>query len=316
MQGLERYEEALATFDRSLRLLPDEPLTLSNRGDVLWRRLGRYEEGLATLDRSLELRPDDPGTLTSRGGALGNMERYEEALGAFNRSLELRPDDPDTLYMQGLALSDLERYLEGLAALNRSLELRPDDPDTLNSRGRALGMLGRHEEALGALREHYDSEEHAFELVEVADGFQLLTRPEFAEAIAQARIVSRPRRLTAAALETLAIIAYRQPVGRAEIEDIRGVAADGVLRSLHERGLIDVVGRGDGLGRPLLYGTTSRFLEMMGLTEVSELPRLEQLAVALRPLAGPGFGADDVEPVGLGAEVGDTTGGREDSGEL
>ncbi len=85
-------------------------------------------------------------------------------------------------------------------------------------------------------------------------------------------------------METLAIIAYRHPVGRAEIEEIRGVAADGVLRSLQERGFVVVTGRSEGLGRPLLYGTTPRFLQMLGLTEISELPRLDQLSVALRPL--------------------------------
>ena len=140
------------------------------------------------------------------------------------------------------------------------------------------------EQALAGLREHYDTHVHGFELKELADGYQLVTRPEFAEAIVQARIASRPRKLSTAALETLAIIAYRQPVGRAEIEEIRGVAADGVLKSLQERGLIDVTGRGEGLGRPLLYGTTSSFLEMIGLGELVELPRLDQLSVALRPL--------------------------------
>ncbi len=154
-------------------------------------------------------------------------------------------------------------------------DLKALDPD--------LGP-GELREAVDALREHYESQDHAFELVELADGFQLLTRPEYAEAITQARMVSRPRKLSGAAMETLAIIAYRQPVGRAEIEEIRGVAADGVLKSLQERGFLVVAGRGEGLGRPLLYGTTPRFLEMLGLTELSELPRLDQLSVALRPL--------------------------------
>ena len=84
-------------------------------------------------------------------------------------------------------------------------------------------------------------------------------------------------------METLAIIAYRQPVGRAEIEEIRGVAADGVLRLLAERGLIDVVGRSEALGRPLLYGTTPAFLEMLGLRDLAGLPRAEELTVALTP---------------------------------
>jgi segregation and condensation protein B len=139
--------------------------------------------------------------------------------------------------------------------------------------------------ALDELRDCYDSGGRGVQLVELADGFQVLTRREYAEAIAEARIVHRPRKLSAAAIETLAIIAYRQPVGRAEIEEIRGVSADGVVRSLQDRGFIDVVGRGEGLGRPLLYGTTPYLLEMLGLKDLSELPRLDELSVALRPLA-------------------------------
>jgi segregation and condensation protein B len=137
--------------------------------------------------------------------------------------------------------------------------------------------------ALTELKDLYDVNGHGVELVELAEGFQVLTRRECAEAIAQAQLVSRPRRLSVAAMETLAIIAYRQPVGRGEIEQIRGVAADGVLRLLQERGLVDVVARGDGLGRPLLYGTSAAFLELLGLKDLRELPRLDELSVALRP---------------------------------
>ncbi len=139
--------------------------------------------------------------------------------------------------------------------------------------------------ALNELRDHYETAGHGLELVGLAEGFQILTRPEYAEALAQARIVNRPRKLSVAALETLAVIAYRQPVGRAEIEQIRGVAADGVLRLLLERGLIQVVGRGEGIGRPLLYGTTTAFLELLGLNSLDELPKADELSVILRPLA-------------------------------
>ena len=93
----------------------------------------------------------------------------------------------------------------------------------------------------------------------------------------------RTPKLTAAALETLAVIAYRQPVGRAEIEEIRGVSAGGVLRSLQERGLIEVVGRSEALGRPLLYGTAPMFLELLGLRDLADLPRAEELTIALQP---------------------------------
>lgn len=137
-------------------------------------------------------------------------------------------------------------------------------------------------QALDELKRDYGSEHRGVELAQVADGYQLLTRREFADEIASARLVTRPRRLSVAALETLAIIAYRQPVGRAEIEQIRGVSVDGVVRSLQERGLIDVVGRAEAIGRPLLYGTTSGFLELLGINGLDDMPRLEELSVALR----------------------------------
>ncbi|MBU6366728.1 MAG: SMC-Scp complex subunit ScpB [Gemmatimonadetes bacterium] len=136
--------------------------------------------------------------------------------------------------------------------------------------------------ALDELREHYDVDGHGIELAEQGGGWQLLTRAEFAEAIERAQVAVRPQRLSAAALETLAIVAYRQPIGRADIEEIRGVAVGSVLKSLHERGLIDIVGRSEGIGRPLLYGTTPQFLEQFALRHLEELPRADELAIALR----------------------------------
>jgi len=140
--------------------------------------------------------------------------------------------------------------------------------------------------ALAELREHYEADGHGVELAELAGGWQILTRAEYTEAIERAQLAARPQRLSGAALETLAIIAYRQPIGRAEIEEIRGVAVGGVLKSLHERGLIDVVGRSEGVGRPLLYGTTPLFLEHFALRHLEELPRADELAVALRAQPG------------------------------
>ena len=136
--------------------------------------------------------------------------------------------------------------------------------------------------ALDEIREHYDVEGHGVELSELAGGWQILTRAEYTEAIERAQLAARPARLSGAALESLAIIAYRQPISRSEIEEIRGVAVGGMLKSLHERGLIDVVGRGEGLGRPLLYGTTPLFLEHFALRHLEELPRADELAIALR----------------------------------
>jgi len=147
--------------------------------------------------------------------------------------------------------------------------------------------------ALDQLREHYDFDGHGVELVELGGGFQILTRSAYAAAIERAQLNQRQPRLTAAMLETLSVIAYRQPVGRAEIEEIRGVSASGVLRSLQERGLIEVTGRSEGLGRPLLYGTTPLFLELLGLPDLQNLPRADELSIALEPPKPETTGEDD-----------------------
>lgn len=162
--------------------------------------------------------------------------------------------------------------------------------------------------ALDELREHYNVDGHGVELVEVGGGWQVLTRPEYTEAIERAQMAVRPQRLSAAALETLAIVAYRQPIGRADVAEIRGVDVGAVLKSLHERGLIDVVGRAEGLGRPLLYGTTRLFLEQFALRHLGELPRVDELAIALRkngeePTLAADVIADEPEPTPAEAAV-------------
>ena len=149
--------------------------------------------------------------------------------------------------------------------------------------------------ALDELREHYEFGQHGVELVELAGGYQVLTRAVHAAAIERAQFSARANRLTPAALETLAVIAYRQPVGRAEIEEIRGVSAGGVLRSLQERSLIEVVGRSEGMGRPLLYGTSPLLLELLGLRDLADLPKAEELTIALQPHRPEAQGPDDAE---------------------
>jgi segregation and condensation protein B len=135
------------------------------------------------------------------------------------------------------------------------------------------------------LRSEYELTERSFQIYEVAGGFQLLTRPEFVAVLERYDTVPQPSRLSAPALEVLAIIAYRQPLGRIEIEEIRGVGSSGVLRTLTERNLIEPVARGEGLGRPLLYGTTKQFMEHFGFRSLEDLPRPDELPVVLRERA-------------------------------
>jgi segregation and condensation protein B len=127
------------------------------------------------------------------------------------------------------------------------------------------------------LNAEYATRGRAFEIWEVAGGFQLRTLPAFASYV-QASQPERPLRLSQAALETLAVIAYRQPVTRAEVEHVRGVDASVVLRSLLERHLVRIAGHREVPGRPLLYATSRRFLEVFGLARIEDLPTLRELA--------------------------------------
>jgi segregation and condensation protein B len=136
-------------------------------------------------------------------------------------------------------------------------------------------------EALSELRREYEETGRSFILKEVGGGFLLLTHPAYEPWVRKLFRGRLTLRLSKSALETVAIIAYRQPISKAEIETIRGVNADGVLNTLLDRKLIRVVGRKPGMGRALLYGTTGDFLTYMGLNDLSELPQLDEMKAIL-----------------------------------
>lgn len=136
------------------------------------------------------------------------------------------------------------------------------------------GMEGAEiKEAIESLREDYKRQERSFSIAELAGGYQIVTNPEFAPWIS--KLFKRDEtKLSVPALETLAIIAYKQPLTRSEIEKIRGVNVDGVIKTLLDKGLIKVRGRKDAPGRPITYGTTEEFLKRFGLKNLESLPRL------------------------------------------
>ncbi|HGJ66557.1 TPA: SMC-Scp complex subunit ScpB [bacterium] len=127
------------------------------------------------------------------------------------------------------------------------------------------------------LQQEYDTGKHSFQIQEIANGFQICTRSEYANWIKKYYTTEVSSRLTTSALEALAIIAYKQPATRADVEEIRGVNSDGVIRTLLERKLINIVGRKDAPGRPMMYGTTDDFLIHFGLKDISDLPAIEEL---------------------------------------
>ena len=139
--------------------------------------------------------------------------------------------------------------------------------------------------ALEQLKVENIEQQRAFQLNERAEGWQLASDPKYAQWVRQLFPAPKPARLSAPALETLAIIAYRQPITRADVEAVRGVNIDGVLQTLMERGLVKIAGRAEIPGRPLLYETTQFFLDHFGLRNLDELPNVEELRTRHLPKA-------------------------------
>ncbi len=165
---------------------------------------------------------------------------------------------------------------------------------------RALPQLApaRIPDLVAEINEELAASGRPYEIAEVAGGYQFRTRPEHAETIAAAQ-PERKLRLSRPALETLAVVAYRQPITRAELEDVRGVDCGAVLRGLLERGLARIVGRRDAPGRPPLYGTGAGFLETFGLRSLRDLPTLREL----ESLETVGTDADDARVGHAAAET-------------
>ncbi|OGW85441.1 MAG: SMC-Scp complex subunit ScpB [Omnitrophica bacterium RIFCSPHIGHO2_02_FULL_46_11] len=152
-------------------------------------------------------------------------------------------------------------------------------PVTLADLKRALGSYSQAkiEPLIRELQSEYERDGRSFRIQEIAGGFECATAPKFAPWILKLELQKKSRQATQSALETLAILAYKQPTTRAEIEDLRGVDVSGVLVTLIERGLIKIVGRKEVPGRPFLYGTTDKFLEHFGLKSITNLPDISEI---------------------------------------
>lgn len=152
------------------------------------------------------------------------------------------------------------------------------DPLPIHRIAALLGTVPKQEieQALMRLKEDYAQEGRGLHLAEIAGGYRIVTKPDYAPWIKRLDKVKAPAKLSRSALESLAIIAYRQPIVRGEIEQIRGVETSGVLRTLLERKLVRIVGRKEEPGRPIMYGTTKFFLEHFGLRDLSQLPPLRE----------------------------------------
>jgi segregation and condensation protein B len=194
----------------------------------------------------------------------------DRRLPAFYRQLQLTARE---------ALPQGELARDPQLALVEAALFAADEPLTARKLASAASLVDGTEarRLMRKLQTLYERGGTAFQIEEVAGGYQLLTRAEYHRWLTRLKRAGHEARLTGASRETLAIIAYRQPIMRADIKAIRGVHCGDVLRLLMEKGLIRIAGRHDSLGRPVLYGTTKKFLQVFGLKSLKDLPQVDQL---------------------------------------
>ena len=189
----------------------------------------------------------------------------------------MKPNKVETGKENGDHLPELS--LEEVRASIEAVLYASGDPIPMRSLKKVFPeALDLIKDALSSLQEIYDQPGKGLQLIEVAGGWQITTRPEYHERVGRLFDSPRPSRLSIQALETLAVIAYRQPATVPEIMELRGVRSAGVVRTLLERKLVKIVGRKKVVGHPLLYGTTKEFLVRFGLKDVKDLPQLKDMS--------------------------------------
>ena len=173
----------------------------------------------------------------------------------------------------------VEAEAEEAAATIEAILFASDSPLTPAQISRVAELPGIRgvRDAVDCLNRRYDDVGSAFRIEQVAGGYRMMTLPQYHDVLSRLLHARTETRLSQAAMETLAIVAYRQPILRADVEAVRGVASGEVLRGLLQKQMIKIVGRAEVLGRPMLYGTTKRFLEVFGLASLKDLPKVEEL---------------------------------------
>jgi segregation and condensation protein B len=197
----------------------------------------------------------------------------------FQQEVEQENQEPEQVNEEPVATQAVNPEITTESVIEAIL-FASDEPlsaDRLVNIAEFNGGVKQVKKCIEMLNEQYQQSGRAFRIEEIAGGFQMMTLPEYNNWLKNLLRQRADNKLSPAALETLAIIAYKQPIIRADIESIRGVACGEMVRSLMYKGLVKIVGKAEVLGRPLLYGTTKKFLEVFGLNDLKDLPKAEEL---------------------------------------
>lgn len=174
-------------------------------------------------------------------------------------------------------MENLHKYIEAMIFANDQATTLKEIKESLEKIHNWIISEPEIHEKIVQLIEKYKADEYSFEILEIAGGYQFMSKPEYHELIAQFLNIKSKKKLSSAALETLSIIAYKQPVIKAEIEQIRGVNCDYTIHKLLEKELIIIKGRADGPGKPLLYGISPQFMDYFGINSTKDLPKLKEV---------------------------------------
>lgn len=243
------YPDLLPTVVEALIFASDEPLSARTIAQIL---------------------RDEFGTLPGEQPALFDTPETAVQEEAVPEESEVQPEEAETSD-EGEGAQEVERTTNDLAEAAEDLSRRRTRAPQRTLEPRTITATVRR------LNSEYEEGGRAFRIIELAGGYIFATTRDVGEYVALLSKQNQRRRLSAAALETLSIIAYRQPVSKPEVELIRGVGCDQVLANLMEKNLVAIVGRGEGVGRPLLYGTTDDFLRTFGLRALGDLPKLREI---------------------------------------
>ena len=250
---------------------------LSQQNEAMEPEIPEAEE--EPIDSIEEEMPEEPERDDKQ-----DLEEGDVSADASDESEHPREDESDSKVVETNESGEPEVREEASAGVTReqiveALLFSSEGPLSASKIANVIGAVSSQEirEVIDRLNQHYCELNRSFQVQEIAGGFQMVTRPEYANYLQQLFKIKSENKLSGAALETLAVIAYKQPVLRAEVEAVRGVSCGEMIRAVMEKDLIKIVGRAEELGRPMLYGTTKHFLEVFGLGSLEDLPKVPEL---------------------------------------
>ncbi len=258
--------------------VPEESEPVDGREAIVDQASAPAEESTVSESVEVPLTEGERQADQVIGMLLGESQETEQEEGEEQRTEDAEPEMTDAVNPSSVVSPPASEVALTIESVLEAILFATDEPLTESKLAGIVETTTKQvRESIESLNAKYAAENHAFRIEQIAGGYQMLTLNTYNPWLKKMLRVRSDNKLSPAAMETLAIIAYKQPIIRADIEAIRGVAVGEVIRSLMYKGLVKITGRAEILGRPMLYGTTKKFLEIFGLNSLKDLPKAEEL---------------------------------------